>query len=78
VYGQAQGVGDQFRRRRTEVVKLRQYRRKKENGQMLFLIYAILAVATIVAYYTGWLTRNNLEWLVYVFAVTILPAILWL
>jgi hypothetical protein len=45
---------------------------------MLFLIYAILAIATIVAYYTGWLTRNGLEWLVYVFAVTIIPAILWL
>ena len=45
---------------------------------MLFLIYAVLAIVTIVAYYTGWLTRNNLEWLVYVFAVTIIPAILWL
>lgn len=45
---------------------------------MLFLIYAILAVATIVAYYTGFLTRHGMEWLVYVFAVTMLPAILWL
>jgi hypothetical protein len=51
---------------------------KKENQPMLFLIYAILAVVTIIAYYTGWLTRNNLEWLVYVFAATILPAVLWL
>ena len=45
---------------------------------MLFLIYAILAIVTIVAYYTGWLSRSRLEWLVYVFAVTIIPAILWL
>ncbi|HSD61564.1 MAG TPA: hypothetical protein VLC55_11995 [Burkholderiales bacterium] len=45
---------------------------------MLFLIYAILAIATIVAYYTGWLSRYNMEWLVYVFAVTMIPAILWL
>lgn len=45
---------------------------------MLFLIYAILAIVTIVLYYTGWLTRNRMEWLVYVFAVTIIPAILWL
>ncbi len=45
---------------------------------MLFLVYAILAIVTIVAYYTGWLSRHNMEWLVYVFAVTMVPAILWL
>jgi hypothetical protein len=45
---------------------------------MLFILYYILAIAVIVAHYTGFLARHNLEWLVWVVAATVIPAILYL
>ncbi|GIX26193.1 hypothetical protein [Pelomicrobium sp. G1] len=45
---------------------------------MLFILYYILAIAVIVAHYTGFLARHNLEWLVWVIAATVIPAILYL
>ncbi|MEW5710467.1 hypothetical protein [Pelomicrobium sp.] len=45
---------------------------------MLFILYYILAIAVIIAHYTGFLARHNLEWLVWVIAATVIPAILYL
>ncbi len=45
---------------------------------MWFLMYALIAVIIIILHYVGVLARNNLQWLVYVLVVTIIPAIIWL
>jgi hypothetical protein len=45
---------------------------------VLFILYYILAIAVIIAHYTGFLARHNLEWLVWVIAATVIPAILYL
>ena len=44
---------------------------------MWFLMYALSSVI-IILHYVGVLARNNLQWLVYVLVVTIIPAIIWL
>jgi len=45
---------------------------------MLLAIFYILAITLIILHYTGWLARHNLEWLLYVMALTVFPAVLWL
>ncbi len=45
---------------------------------MWFFVYALISVIIIVLHYVGVLARNNLEWLVYVLVVTIIPAMVWL
>ncbi len=44
---------------------------------MWFFVYALISVI-IILHYVGVLARNNLEWLVYVLVVTIIPAMVWL
>ncbi len=45
---------------------------------MLFMLYYILAVAILVMHFTGFLARRRLEWLLYVVAITVFPAMLYL
>jgi len=45
---------------------------------MWFFVYALITVIIIILHYVGVLARYNLQWLVYVLAVTIIPAIIWL
>lgn len=45
---------------------------------MLFALYYILAIVVLILHFTGFLARRNLEWLVYVLAVTVFPAVLFL
>jgi low affinity Fe/Cu permease len=45
---------------------------------MLLATFYILAVTLIILHYTGWLAKHNLEWLLYVMALTVFPAVLWL
>lgn len=45
---------------------------------MLFLLYYIVALVTLVLHFTGFLARHNLEWLILVLAVTVFPAVLYL
>ncbi|MCK5715177.1 MAG: hypothetical protein KAH64_04380 [Nitrosomonadaceae bacterium] len=45
---------------------------------MWFFVYALTAVIIIILHYVGVLARNNLQWLVYVLVLTILPAVIWL
>lgn len=45
---------------------------------MLFLLYYVCAIAVLVLHFTGFLARRNLEWLLYVVAITVFPAVLYL
>ncbi|MDO6385798.1 MULTISPECIES: hypothetical protein [Uliginosibacterium] len=45
---------------------------------MLFALYYILAIVVLILHFTGFLVRRNLEWLVYVLAVTVFPAVIFL
>ncbi len=44
---------------------------------MFFYIASVAAVVVLFLHFTGWLRRNNLEWLVLVMAVSIFPAVVW-
>ena len=37
-----------------------------------------MAITLLILHFTGFLARNNLEWLVFVLAVTVFPAVLYL
>lgn len=45
---------------------------------MLFILYYLLAIAVLVLHFTGYLAHYNLEWLIYVLAATVFPAVLYL
>jgi len=45
---------------------------------MLFYAFYIVAAIILVLHFTGWLKRNNLEWLVLVLAVATFPAVIFL
>jgi hypothetical protein len=45
---------------------------------MLFILYYIVAITILVLHFTGFLARNNLEWLVLALAVTVFPAVIYL
>ncbi|HMJ49065.1 MAG TPA: hypothetical protein VK440_00630 [Burkholderiales bacterium] len=45
---------------------------------MLLAAFYILAIALIIMHYTGWLAKHNLEWLMYILALTVFPAVLYL
>lgn len=45
---------------------------------MLFVLYYLAAITVLVLHFTGFLARRNLEWLVWVMAVTVFPAVVYL
>jgi hypothetical protein len=45
---------------------------------MLFYAFYVVAAIILVLHFTGWLKRNNLEWLVLVLAVATFPAVYFL
>jgi hypothetical protein len=45
---------------------------------MLFYAFYIVALIILILHFTGWLKRNNLEWLVLVLAVATFPAVIFL
>ena len=45
---------------------------------LLLLLYYAVAITVLVLYFTGFLARNNLEWLVLVLAVSVFPAVIYL
>jgi len=45
---------------------------------MLFYAFYIFALVVLILHFTGWLKRNNLEWLVLVLAVATFPAVIFL
>jgi hypothetical protein len=45
---------------------------------MLFYAFYAVALIILILHFTGWLKRNNLEWLVLVLAVATFPAVIFL
>ncbi len=45
---------------------------------MLFFVFYILAILVLIAHFTGWLAKRDLEWLVIVLAILIFPAVIYL
>ncbi|HSC95872.1 MAG TPA: hypothetical protein VLC73_12970 [Burkholderiales bacterium] len=45
---------------------------------MLFYAFYVVAAIILILHFTGWLKRNNLEWLVLVLAVATFPAVIFL
>jgi hypothetical protein len=45
---------------------------------MLFYAFYVFALIILILHFTGWLKRNNLEWLVLVLAVATFPAVIFL
>ena len=45
---------------------------------MAFYGFYVIAIIILVLHFTGWLKRNNLEWLVLVVAVATFPAVIFL
>lgn len=45
---------------------------------MGFYAFYAVAIVVLVLHFTGWLKRNNLEWMVLVLAVATFPAVIWL
>jgi hypothetical protein len=44
----------------------------------LLLLYYVVAITILVLHFTGYLARNNLEWLVLVLAASVFPAVIYL
>jgi hypothetical protein len=45
---------------------------------MWFVLYYLAAIAVLIMHFTGFLASRNLEWVVYVFALTVFPAVIYL
>lgn len=45
---------------------------------MAFYAFYIVAIVVLIAHFTGWLRRNNLEWVVLALAATTFPAVVFL
>jgi hypothetical protein len=43
-----------------------------------FYAFYVIAIIILILHFTGWLKRNNLEWLVLVLAIATFPAVIWL
>ena len=44
----------------------------------MFYAFYVVALIILVLHFTGWLKRNNLEWMVLVLAVATFPAVMFL
>jgi len=44
----------------------------------MFYAFYVVALIILILHFTGWLKRNNLEWLVLVLAVATFPAVYFL
>jgi hypothetical protein len=51
--------------------------RSRENNIVFYAFYAI-AIVILVLHFTGWLKRNNVEWIMLVLAVAVFPAVIFL
>ena len=45
---------------------------------MLFALFYLFALVLLVLHFTGFLQRHRLEWLLYVLAVAVFPAVIYL
>jgi hypothetical protein len=46
--------------------------------KMAFYAFYVTAIVVLVLHFTGWLARNNLDWVVLVLAVATFPAVIFL
>ncbi len=44
---------------------------------MIFYGFYLFALVVLILHFTGWLKRNNLEWLVLVAAVGVFPVVIF-
>jgi hypothetical protein len=49
-----------------------------ERGMLMFYAFYVIAIIILVLHFTGWLKRNDLEWIVLVLAVATFPAVIFL
>lgn len=45
---------------------------------MWFALYYVIAIVVLILHFTGFLARRNFEWLLYVLALTVFPAVWFL
>ena len=45
---------------------------------MIFYGFYVVAIVVLILHFTGWLKRNNLEWLVLVLAAATFPVVIFL
>jgi hypothetical protein len=45
---------------------------------MAFYAFYVIAIVVLVLHFTGWLARNNMDWVVLVLAVATFPAVIFL
>lgn len=45
---------------------------------MAFYAFYVIAIIILILHFTGWLKRNNLEWLILVLAVAVFPVVFFL
>ena len=48
------------------------------RNRIVFYAFYALAIVILVLHFTGWLKRNNLEWVMLVLAVAVFPAVIFL
>jgi hypothetical protein len=47
-------------------------------SDILFGLFYLVAIAVVILHFTGWLEDHNMEWLVFVMAVTVFPVVIFL
>ena len=45
---------------------------------MAFYAFYVIAITILILTFTGWLKRNNLEWVMLVLAAAVFPAVIFL
>lgn len=49
--------------------------RRKE---IVFYAFYVVAIVILILHFTGWLKRNDLEWIMLALAVAVFPAVIFL
>jgi len=44
---------------------------------MVFYAFYVIAIIILILHFTGWLRRNNLEWLILVLAISVFPIVIF-
>ena len=45
---------------------------------MAFYAFYVVAIVILILHFTGWLRRNNVEWVMLVLAAAVFPAVIYL
>jgi hypothetical protein len=51
---------------------------KIRSNSMAFYVFYVIAIVVLILHFTGWLKRNNLEWLILVLAASVFPVVIFL